>query len=63
MPQPEVAAPLVPGQPRAVDGLCPCCLLPSLVQVDLCAVTVAGVTVLGTWTGCAEENCDEGVEA
>jgi hypothetical protein len=51
---------LTPGEPRQVDGLCPRCLLPSLVEVDLCAVTGAGVTVLGVWTGCSEEDCGEG---
>jgi hypothetical protein len=51
---------VTPGDPRPVDGLCPRCLLPSLVTLDLCSVTEAGVSKVGSWTGCAEEDCDEG---
>lgn len=57
----EAVVHVTPGEPRAIEGLCPHCLLPSLVEVDLAAMTEMGVTVLGTWTGCADETCNEGV--
>ncbi len=62
MSAPEVSVPLVPGDPYPVDGLCPRCLLPSLVHVELYALADSGVTPVGSWSGCAEDNCDEGVE-
>lgn len=45
---------LTPGDPRPVDGLCPGCLLPALVEIDLCAVGPGGVTRVAVVRGCAE---------
>lgn len=57
----EAVVHVTPGEPRPLDGLCPRCLLPSLVEVDLVTMTEIGVRVVETWIGCTEEDCGEGV--
>lgn len=51
---------VTPGTPRPVEGLCPGCHLPSLMTVDLFAMNDGGVSPMGSWTGCVEEDCGEG---
>lgn len=46
------------GTPRRVDELCPKCFLPTMFEVPLYLVTEAGVSPLGSWTGCPD--CDGG---
>ena len=60
MPPREVTVWVIPAEPHPVDGLCPRCWLPSLVQVDLFVMGAAGVSKAGTWTGCSQEDCNEG---
>ena len=53
---------LTPGTPRPREGLCPICLLPSLLEVDLHTLGGSGVqrmaTVVACTTGdCPTENC------
>lgn len=58
----EVAVLVTPGEPRQLDDLCPRCLLPSLVEIPMLAISTAGVSEVETWIGCAEETCNEGVD-
>jgi hypothetical protein len=51
---------VTPGTPRPVDGLCPRCVLPSLVAVSLFSMCEHGPAYVGEWTGCVTEDCGEG---
>lgn len=45
---------LVPSTPRPIDGLCPSCFLPSLFEVDVLSLTLAGVTPFGVTRWCSD---------
>lgn len=47
---------LAAGTPQPVDGLCPTCLRPSMLEVPVSFVSDAGVSPFGTWRGCL--HCD-----
>ncbi|MDG9703814.1 hypothetical protein [Streptomyces sp. DH37] len=48
---------LTPGAPRRREELCPCCLLPSLLEVDLHVLSAAGVQRVATVIACTTGGC------